>query len=135
MAEDRDRVLIQRGNLTGTGGAQAAPGTGATITILDTSDAGHTAWKAGVPFERIELNIYSSHDSAASGVAFTSSFDRGTNFRAQSATTYTQATDLARTWDYLMKGGHVKIAFTNSANVLTAWEMEVWGCYDRNPGA
>ncbi len=130
-----ERVIIARGNLTGTGGAQAAPGSGATITILDTSDAGHTAWKDKVPFERIELNVYSSHDSGASGVVFSSSFDRGANFRSQSATTYTQATDGARTWDYLMKGGHVKIQWTNSANVLTAWEMEVVGVYDRNPGA
>lgn len=129
-----ERVIIQRGNLTGTGGAQAAPGSGATITILDTSDSGHTAWKAGVPFERIEVNIYSSHDSGASGVVFSSSFDRGTNFRTQSSQTYLNANG-ATTYDYLLKGGHVKVAYTNSANVLTAWEMEVWGVFDRNPGS
>lgn len=129
-----ERVIIQRGNLTGTGGAQAAPGSGATITILDTSDSGHTAWKDKVPFERIEVNIYSSHDSGASGVVFSSSFDRGSNFRTQSSQTYLNANG-ATTYDYLMKGGHVKVAYTNSANVLTAWEMEVVGVYDRNPGS
>lgn len=128
------RVIIQRGNLLGTGGAQAAPGNGATITILDTTSSAFTAWKDKVPFNRIQLNIFSSHDSGASGLVFTSSFDRGTNFRAQQAFTYTNAGG-ATTYDYLMKGGHVKIAYTNSANALTAWEMEVVGIYDRNPGS
>lgn len=129
-----ERVLIYRGNLTGTGGASAAPGSGATITILDTTDSGHTAWRDRVPFERIQFNVYSSHDSGASGVVFSSSFDRGANFRTQSSNTYTNAGG-ATTYDYLMKGAHVKIAYTNSANVLTAWEVEVFGVYDRNPGA
>lgn len=131
-----ERVLLTRGFLLGTsGGGSAPPGSAATITIFDSTIAAWSSWMSGVPFERITLSIYSSHDSGASGVVFSSSFDRGTNFRTQSATTYTQATDLARTWDYLMKGGHFKIAYTNSANVLTAWEMEVFGHYDRNPGA
>lgn len=130
------RVIIQRGNLTGTGGAQAAPGNGATITILDTSDSGHTAWRDKVPFNRIQLNIYSSHDSGASGLVFSSSFDRGANFRAQSTATYTYLNaNGPSSYDYVMKGGHVKIAYTNSANDLTAWEMELVGLYDRNPGS
>jgi hypothetical protein len=128
------RVIIQRGNLTGTGGAQAAPGNGATITILDTSDSGHTAWKDRLPFNRIQVSIFSSHDSGASGVVFSSSFDRGANFRTQSSQTYLNANG-ATTYDYLLKGGHVKVAYTNSANALTAWEMEVVGVYDRNPGS
>jgi hypothetical protein len=128
-----ERVLIARGNLAGTDGAQAAPGSGATITLLDTPL--NSTWKVGVPFNRIQLNVYSSHDSGASGVVFNSTFDRGANYRAQSATTYTQATDGARSWDYLMKGGGVQVKWTNSANVLTAWEMEIWGYFDRNPGA
>lgn len=132
-SEYPERVLIQRGNLTGTNGAQAAPGNAATITILDTSDSGHTPWRAAVPFQRIQVNIYSSHDSGASGVVFSSSFDRGTNFRTQSSQTYLNANG-ATTYDYLLKGGHVKVAYTNSANALTAWEMEVYGVYHRNPG-
>lgn len=131
-----ERVLITRGALLGTNGTgtQAPPGSGATITIFD-STVSPTVYKAGVPFQRLQLNIYSSHDSGASGVVFSSSFDSGTNFRTQSSTTYVNATDGARTWDYLMKGSHVKIAYTNSANALTAWEMELYGCYDRNPGS
>lgn len=129
-----ERFLIKRGNLTGTGGAQAAPGSGATITIFDSSVVDPMWDPIGMPVERIQLNIYSSHDSGASGVAFSSSFDRGANFRSQSAQTYSNANG-ATTYDYLMKGGHVKIAYTNSASVLTAWEYELFGVYDRNPGA
>lgn len=128
------RVLLRRGNLTGTAGAQAAPGSGATITLFDSSTV-DPAWDPiGLPFERLQVNIFSSHDSGANGVAFTSSFDRGTNFRSQSTNTYLNANG-ATTYDYLLKGGHVKAAYTNSANVLTSWEMEVWGVRDRNPGS
>lgn len=126
------RILLQRGNLTGTGGAQAAPGNGATITILDSSL--QTQWITGLTPDRVQLNIFSSHDSGASGVTFESSFDRGANWRSQSAQTYTNASG-ATTYDYLMKGGHVRIKYVNSANVLTAWEMEVFAIYDRNPGS
>lgn len=135
MSDVDARVILQRGNLTGTGGAQAAPGSGATITIFDsTTSAMYKAWADKVPFNRITVNIYSSHDSGASGVVFSSSFDRGTNFRTQSTQTYLNA-DGPTTYDYLMKGGHLKVAYTNSANALTAWEMEVVGIYDRNPGS
>jgi hypothetical protein len=131
---DHERVFIKRGNLTGTAGAQAAPGNGATITIFDSTTVDPMWCPLGLPFERIEFNVYSSHDSGASGVVFSSSFDRGSNFRTQSTNTYSNASG-ATTYDYLVKGGHVKIAYTNSANVLTAWEYELWGVYDRNPGS
>lgn len=129
-----ERVLIARGAMGGAAGSgtEAPPASAATITILDTSSA-PSVFKSGVPFQRIQLNVYSSHDSGASGVVFSSSFDNGTNFRTQDTDTYLNA-DGPTTFDYLMKGRHVKIAYTNSANTLTAWEMEVWGCYDRNPG-
>lgn len=124
-------VVIARGNLTGSAGAQAAPGSAATVTILDTTQT--SAWAALVPFNRVTFNVLSSHDSGASGVAFTSSFDRGANFDTQVSYTYLTAGG-AWTYDYLMKGGHLKIAYTNSANVLTGWRYEVIGIYDRNPG-
>lgn len=132
MTSER-RFLIRRGNLTGTSGAQAAPGSGATITILD-SPTDATWAPTGIPFDRLQLNIYSSHDSGASGLVYNSSFDRGSNYRTQASYTYLNANG-ATTYDYLMKGGHVKIAYTNSANVLTAWEMELFGIYDRNAGS
>lgn len=133
------RFLICRGFLLGTG-FEAPPASGATKTILDTTLTTNGQWPAflgsidGVQFDRLQLNIYSSHDSGASGVVFSSSFDRGTNFRTQSTATYLNA-DGATTYDYLMRGGHVKIAYTNSANTLTAWEMELFGIYDRHPGS
>lgn len=130
-----DRVLLARGFLLGTsGGGTAPPGNGATITIFDSTISSLTSWTDGVPFNRVVVNVYSSHDSGASGVVFSSSFDRGTNWRTQASYTYLNA-DGATTYDYLLKGGHVKIAYTNSANVLTAWEMELVGIYDRNPGS
>lgn len=130
-----ERVLICRGALLGTNGTgtQAPPGSGATITIFD-STSNPSVFKSGVTFHRVQLNVYSSHDSGASGVVFSSSFDSGTNFRTQETYTYLTAGG-AFTYDYLMRGSHVKVAYTNSANVLTAWEMELYGCYDRNPGA
>jgi len=128
------RVLLRRGNLTGTGGAQAAPGNGSTITIFDSTDVDPPWAPDGLRFNRLQLNIYSSHDSAASGVVHASSFDRGANFRTQSTNTYAAA-DGPTSFDYLVKGGHVKITYQNSANALTAWEMELFGIYDRNPGS
>ena len=128
-----ERVLLARGFVLGTAGtAYAPPGSGATITIFDSTLLGN--WRDLLPFERIQLNVYSSHDSGASGVVFSSSFDRGTNFRTQASYTYLNA-DGATTYDYLLKGGHVKVAYTNSANVLTSWEMELTAVYDRNPGS
>jgi hypothetical protein len=114
-------------------GTDAPPGSGATITIYDSSVAPPTH-KSGVPFNRLQLNVYSSHDSAANGVAFLSSFDNGSNFRTQSTNTYLNS-DGATSYDYLQRGRHTRITYENSANVLTAWEMELWGVYDRNPGS
>lgn len=137
MEATLNRVLLARGFLLGTsGGGTAPPGSGATITIFDSTVSSLTSWTDGLPFNRVQLNIYSSHDSGASGLVFSSSFDRGTNFRAQSTATYTyQNANGPTSYDYLMRGGHVKIAYTNSANVLTSWEMELFGVYDRNPGS
>lgn len=139
MSQEDCRVLLARGFLLGTsGGNTAPPGNGATITIYDSTLTGQatgtmTANIDLVKFNRVQLNVYSSHDSGASGVVFSSSFDRGTNFRTQASYTYTNASG-PTTYDYLMKGSHFKVAYTNSANVLTAWEMELIAIYDRNPG-
>jgi hypothetical protein len=129
-----DRATLARGFLLGTSaGVNAPPGSGATVTLFDSSVSTLSSWLDGLPFSRVILNVYSSHDSGASGVVFSSSFDRGTNFRAQASYTYLNANG-PTSYDYLMKGGHVKVQYTNSASVLTAWEMELVGVYDRNPG-
>lgn len=137
MSIDSTRVELARGFLLGTaGGNTAPPGNAATITIFDSSGSTYSSWAAGMPFNRVQLNIYSSHDSGASGLVFSSSFDRGTNFRAQSTGTFTYlVANGPSTYDYLMKGGHVKVVYTNSAAALTSWEMELFGIYDRNPGS
>ncbi len=132
MSQDTTRVLLARRFLLGTG-AYAPPASAATVTLIDTL-VDMTADRDGVKPYRIEIDVYSSHDSGASGVVFTSTFDRGTNYRTQDTQTYLNA-DGPTTYDYLMKGGHMKCAYTNSANTLTAFEVEVFGIYDRNPGA
>ena len=129
-----ERVLIKRGNLTGTTGAQAAPGSAATITIFDSTVVDPMWDPIGVPFERLVLSVISSADSGANGVVHSSSLDRGTNFDTITTNTYLTANGQT-TYDYLMRGGHVKIAYTNSAAVLTTWRYELWGVYDRNPGS
>ena len=135
MSDSRDRFLIKRGNLAGTGGAQAAPGSAATITIFDSTDpAANNPWPHGLPFERTTLTLVSSADSGADGVVHASSVDRGTNWDTQDTDTYATA-DGSTTWDYLIKGGHLRIRYTNSASVLTGWRYELWGHYDRNQGA
>lgn len=132
MEEAENRVFLARGNLLGTAGAAAAPGSAATVTIIDSTTI--LAYPEGLPYQRVTFSVISSHDSGASGVVFTSSFDRGVNFDSQVTYTYLTASG-AFTYDYLMKGGHVKLTYANSANVLTAWRWEVFGHYDRNPGS
>lgn len=133
MSQDDSRVLLARRYLLGTG-SQAPPGSGAAITLLDTTVAGSNANIDCTKFNRITVNITSSHDSGASGVVFSSTFDQGTNFDTQSSQTYLTANG-ATTYDYLVKGGNTKVVYTNSANVLTGFRCEVIGIYDRNPGS
>ena len=129
-----NRVILGRGNLTGTGGAAAAPGSGATVTILDTTTGNSFAAMVDrIPFARVQFNLLSSHDSGASGIVFSSSFDRGANFDTQQTYTYV-ASGGAKSYDYEVLGGHLKIAYTNSASVLTSWRWEVVGIYDRSSG-
>lgn len=141
---DSDRVLLRRWKFAPTANEStvAAPGSGATVTLFDSTLSGNGLPPiTPLPFNRIQVNHFSSHDSAASGVVFSSNFDGGnatapasSNWRQQSTQTFTNAGG-ATTWDYLLKGGHVKVTYQNSANVLTAWEGEIYGVYDRNPGS
>lgn len=133
MSQEDSRVVLARRYLLGTG-SQAPPGNGSTITLFDSTAAGNNANLDCTKFNRIQVNITSSHDSGASGVVISSSFDQGTNFDTQNTYTYLTANG-ATTYDYLVRGGNVKVAYTNSANVLTGFRCEVVGIYDRNPGA
>lgn len=122
------RVLIKRGNLTGTAGAQAAPASGATITIFDSTTA--PQWSIGMPFQRLVFVVLASHDSAVNGVSHLQSVDKGTNFNEVQDESYTAATGLM-TFDFPANAGHSQITYENSANTLTAWRYELWGVYDR----
>lgn len=138
------RVLLARGKFSPSANETTipVPASGATVTLLDSTLNGDGIPPIPVlPFERIQVNLYSSHDSAANGVVFSSNFDGGnagapasTNWRQQSTQSFTNASG-ATTWDYLLRGGHVKATYQNSANTLTAWEVEVYGVFDRNPGS
>lgn len=134
-------VVIVRGKFTiqAGDGEIAPPGSAATITLWDqvldspiTSLPG-TQRKMN-PFSRYVLNIFSSHDSGASGVVFSESQDDGTNYDTISSQTYLNANGLT-SYDVLSRGGHPKITYTNSASVLTAWRFTLLGILgDRNPG-
>jgi hypothetical protein len=137
------RTVLARGKFAPTGNETTipVPGSGATVTLFDSTLNGNGLPPIpGLPFDRIQVNLYSSADSAANGVVFSSAFDganaaspSATNWRQQSTQSFTNASGPA-SWDYLMKGSHAKITYQNSANVLTAWEVEVVGIFDRDPG-
>lgn len=140
------RVLLARGKFSPSGNETTipVPASGATVTLFDSTLNGNGVPPIPVlPFERIQVNLHSSHNSAASGVVFNSDFDGGnatspssSNWRQQSTQTFTAGgTGDPATWDYLLRGGHVQVTYQNSANTLTAWEVEVYGVYDRNPGS
>lgn len=133
-------ITIARGILAPVAGdpEQSPPGSGATITIYDSTLDKPTGIKSkeSQPFGRIRLTMYSSHDSAASGVVFNLSEDYGAHWRQQSAQSYTNAGGVT-SYDLNASGAaDVQILYTNSANVLTAWEMSLVGIVgDRNPGS
>lgn len=133
-------ITIARGVLSPAAGGpeQSPPASGATITIYDSTKDTPTGLSSPVPlpFSRLVLNIYSSNDSAASGVVFNVSSDGGAHWRQKSAQTYSAASGLA-TYDVGTSGVNaIQIQYTNSANTLTAWEMSLEGVIgDRNPGS
>ena len=136
MANTDTGYTIRRGIMNPVTGApeQAQPGSGATITIWDSSlNANALSQKTGVPFSRVVLAIFASHDSAADGVKFYLSQD-GTNFNLDDQDAYV-ATDGVTTYDWLMRAPHGRITYENSASTLTSWQMSLKAIIgDRNPG-
>src|SRR5690348_10468271 len=104
------------------GSAVAAPGSGATITLW--SSVG-TAGTAGSRYKKIIVNIYSSAASGTNGLVIAESNDGGTNFRTVTAVTVA-ATTYTKTY-VTVSAPIIKVSYTNSANVLTTWEMSVLG--------
>lgn len=124
------RIVLRRGVLSPvTGkGEQAAPASGATITIWDsTANFGDAA--AGFPpygaeYRRLLLDLYSSHASATGGVIFEGSAD-GTNWDFSEV--YDLAATTATVVNYHVRTPHVRVRYTNSANTLTGWRMSLVG--------
>lgn len=125
-------VWIARGvlaaNATAGSGEQAPPGSGATITIFDsTANANALQFNRPLPFSRMVLHIDSSHDSAASGVTFEGSTNNGATWTTmQAAQTYTTAAG-PTDYDILVTMPQVRIKYANSAAVLTRWNMSLEG--------
>ena len=123
-------VWIARGVLSPAAGSgeQSPPGSGATITIYD-STAGNNGlqFSTPVPFSRLVLSINSSANSAASGVIVEGSEDNGTNWDAMTAAqTYLTGSGLTA-YDIAVTSPQVRIRYTNSASVLTTWRMSLEG--------
>jgi hypothetical protein len=103
---------------TAAQGYVAAPGSGSTITLWDSNADGRMK-SQGPRYKRVIVNVYSSHASAASGLSFQESADDGTNWDelvayTVSATTYTKSV-------VAMSSQRIRVRYTNSANVLTAF--------------
>lgn len=114
-----------------------APGNGETgHVIYDSTLNCGLGWHITSHYSGVLFTLYSSHDSAASGVIVECSSD-GTlwydGVDTQGVTypkTYTQATDLMVTYTIALQFRHLRITYDNSANVLTAWAVEVMGVND-----
>lgn len=105
----------------------AAPGSAATITIWDSGDPQGSATAsrpgkdkdAGARFKRLIFNLFSSHASGTNGLSFEESSDDGANWDVLVQYTQTAATYEKR---YVsVSAPRVRVRYTNSANVLTAW--------------
>lgn len=121
-------------------GYSSAPGNGATVTIFDSTASGMqpkgAAWK-GLPFERYQLTILASADSAASGLVVEGSEDPwGTSPRWDTVdstkfpATYTTASGRV-TYDIVRTTAHIRIKYTNSAANLTYWQASLDGLTER----
>lgn len=106
------------------GGDQAAPASGATVTLYDSGDT-TAALNRGDRWKRLIVSIISSHDSAASGLKFEESNDGGTNWDVVYEVTVSGST---YTKNYVaMSGKRVRVRYVNSANTLTTFRGCILG--------
>jgi hypothetical protein len=136
-------TILRRGALGGTGGVQAEPASGATITIWDStanSPAGCEAFPRASRYRRLQLYVNASHDSGSSGVIFYGSSDGVTwavvqdNGGSAAAYTYT-ASNGGVTFTVPCRTPHMKVTYTNSANALTRYDMSLIGDARGEPAA
>ncbi len=105
-----------------TGGVAAdgyvvAPGSGAAITLWDSAPTVKQA--DGERYKRVIVSVFSSHASAASGLSFQETWDDGTNWDELVAYTVSAATYTKEV--VAMSAPRVRVRYTNSASVLTAF--------------
>ena len=123
-------VQIARGTFAplANSGEQSPPGSGATITIYD-STAGQNGLQGNplIPFTRLVLTVKSSADGGASGVTCEGSNDNGLHWETMvTAGSYLTASGLM-TFDFAVNMPQARIKYVNSAAVLTTWEMSLQG--------
>ena len=131
-------IWIARGVLVPAAGSgeQAPPGSGATITIFDsTANANALQFNTPVPFSRLVLHIDADANSAASGVIIEGSTNNGATWTTmQAAQTYLTASG-PTDYDILVTMPQVRLRYTNTAAVLTRWNMSLEGIMgDRSKG-
>lgn len=121
-------VPLKKFNLTGTGGAVAAPGSGATIALWSSAEA----TGPGRRFKRLVLRLRTSHDSAALGLRFQEKSDTPETYRDLTSVLHPAATsDKPFTrYDIDVAASFLNVEYQNSANVLTVWEGELLGDTD-----
>lgn len=103
--------------------AVALPGSGSTITLW--SSIGNATAERGLRWKRFIVNMFVSHVSAASGLSFQFSVNGGVTWREYVAFTINATTATVTTPPAY--GSDNRIQYTNSASVITTWEMEVLG--------
>jgi hypothetical protein len=119
-------------NLISKTGSVAQPASGATVTLYN-STANCGAVGRGARIKKLILNLDSSHDSAANGIAVSESDDGGTTWRTVYTRTYTQATDGRLKLVINSLGApEIRVQYTNSANTLTTWRYSLLAdCYEQ----
>ena len=126
---DARPIVLARGVFSPAAGSgeQGPPGSGATVTLIDTTANGGS-WGR---IKRIRFSIFSSHVSAANGVTIDGTDDRGTNWDniAQSTLAATTPTIITQNMNAYPD---FRVRYVNSANNLTAWRFAIIGeAYDQ----
>jgi hypothetical protein len=100
------------------------PLSGGVATLYDSTAVVRS--NRGARFKAVVINMESSHDSAADGLAISESDDNGTTWKTVYTRTYVQAVDGRLKVIYKLIGApDFKVSFTNSANVLTTFRWSV----------
>ncbi len=121
-------VILRRGVLTPTDGELSTPGSGAQITLWSSAGNPNSSY-GGARFKRLIVNLYVSHASGTNGLLFQESAD-GTNWR--DLVSYTVAATTLTKTSVGVSAPYVRVLYTNSANVLSAFELTVMGdCCER----